>query len=383
MQRILLDTNVLMNRKIGGHVVLPVVQELDRLKTAEGEKGKQARDAIYDIYKNPETYPILYVDGEMSIQENEKVDDYLLRVAEQLGFELYTYDLSLYLKAILKDIDAKFLGTDAIEQENYTGIYYLNNEEYSEVCTGNSEKYPENCYLVFDKYLFKVKDKKAVPINYQAKTNSIYLGEVTPRNPEQKCLMDALCSDVPIVLAGGKPGSGKSYLMLSYALQELAKGRITKLVVVTNNSFTQDSREIGALPGGLLDKELMHIGPLIDILGLDRIQQMVEKEEIEILPISIARGRSFSKSIIWASEAQNLTSSHMKLLVSRIGDKTRLFIDGDIKQADSKKFARNSGIRLLLKLSQTSQAHLFAAVKLQKVERSEAAQLAEVLDDLE
>lgn len=382
MREKLLDTNVLMNRKIGGVVVLPVIEELDRLKTAEGEKGKQARDAIYDIYKNQDRYTILLPTESLTKGLEEKVDDYLLRVADQMDYELYTYDLSLYLKAMAQEIPAKFLGTDEIEQEKYSGVEYLTPEQYADFCETKVADYPDNCYMIFENYAYKVKDKKATMIQ-RLSTSSSALGHVNPRNIEQFCLMDGLYSDSPIVIAAGKAGSGKSYLLLSYALQELLKGRIDKIVVVTNNSFTQDSREIGAVPGGLLDKELMHLGPLLDILGPFAIEEYVEKGQIEILPISIARGRSFNKSILWASEAQNLTDSHMKLLISRLGENSRLFIDGDVKQADSKKFARNSGIRLAMKLTHTPYAHMISVIRLQKIERSAAAQLADVLDEID
>lgn len=381
MREKLLDTNVLMNREIGGVVVLPVIEELDRLKTAEGEKGQSARNAIYDLYKNQEKYTFLLSEGHLKREDNETVDDYLLRIAEQMDYELQTYDLSLYLKALAKEIEANFLGTDEIEKEAYSGVVYLTPEQYADFCTNGIADYPDNCYLIYQNYAYKVKDKTAEMIHY-FETNSKVLGKVKARNIEQDCLMDALHSESSIVVAAGKPGSGKSYLLLSYAIQELTKGKIDKLVVITNNSFTKDSREIGAVPGGLLEKELMHLGPLLDILGPFEIEDYVAKGQIEILPISVARGRSFNKSILWASEAQNLTDSHMKLLVSRLGNNSRLFIDGDIKQTDSKKFARNSGIRLVIKLAHTSYAHMISVVKLQKVERSAAAQLADVLDEI-
>lgn len=68
------------------------------------------------------------------------------------------------------------------------------------------------------------------------------------------------------------------------------------------------------------------------------------------MPISLARGRNIEDSIILVNEAQNLTEEHIKLLVARCGKGTRIFFDGDIKQADSNIFRQKSGLKLLTKL---------------------------------
>ena len=104
---------------------------------------------------------------------------------------------------------------------------------------------------------------------------------------------------------------------------------------------------------------------------------MYEKGQLELLPISIARGRSFDNSIILVNEAQNLTEDHVKLLVARCGENTRIFFDGDIKQADANVFRQKSGLKLLTKLRFSKEfSNLFSAVKLESIERSKTAQCA-------
>ena len=188
--------------------------------------------------------------------------------------------------------------------------------------------------------------------------------------------------DIPVVCATGKPGSGKSYIMLNYALTQLEKGRINKLVFIPANAYVKDSFDIAALPGGLLDKQEHMLGPLIDLVGIAKVKYLVNNDMIEVLPIAVSRGRSFTNSILYCSEAQNLSEDHMQLLISRLGDKSRLFVDGDYQgQIDKKVFENKNGIRLLLNLANTKEASLFGTVKLEKIERSRIAQLAEVLSD--
>lgn len=110
---------------------------------------------------------------------------------------------------------------------------------------------------------------------------------------------------------------------------------------------------------------------------------MIELEELEVVPIASIRGRSFSNAIVIINEAQNLTEYHIKLLISRCGENSRVFFDGDLKQTDSLIFKDKSGLKLLLKLRESPiYSKIFAAVKLRRIERSLVAQAAEYLDEI-
>lgn len=140
--------------------------------------------------------------------------------------------------------------------------------------------------------------------------------------------------------------------------------------------------EVGTLPGELLMKISGQIGPLIDLVGIDRVQSMIELEELEVVPIASIRGRSFSNTIVIINEAQNLTEYHIKLLISRCGENSRIFFDGDLKQTDSLIFKDKSGLKLLLKLRESPiYSKIFAVIKLRRIERSLVAQAAEYLDE--
>lgn len=106
-------------------------------------------------------------------------------------------------------------------------------------------------------------------------------------------------------------------------------------------------------------------------------------EQLEIVPMSFIRGRSFQDSIIIVNEAQNLTEDHVKLLIARCGEGSRIFFDGDFKQADSAIFRNKNGLKLLLNLRKSPiYSKIFATVKLVTIERSLTAQASSYLDDL-
>lgn len=171
--------------------------------------------------------------------------------------------------------------------------------------------------------------------------------------------------------------------LTNYALEQLEKGKIDKIVWVPNNAFNDNSREIAALPGTLFEKELPFIGSLIDIIGETEAERLLSNGLLEIVPISIMRGRNFKNCIILVNEAQNLTEEHIKLLVGRCAEGSRIFFDGDIKQVDSYVFKNKNGLKLLLNLADSEKfSKIFGVVTLNTIERSLVAQASDYLDNI-
>lgn len=176
----------------------------------------------------------------------------------------------------------------------------------------------------------------------------------------------------------------KSFNINNFALSELEHGKINKIVYIPNNAYVANTIDIGALPGNVLEKSLGQIGPLIDLVGIDMVNKMIQEETLEIVPMGFVRGRSFANSIIIANEAQNLTRDHVKLLLARVGEESRIFFDGDYRQADNFLFKEKSGLLHLSKLSDSSVfSQIFGSIKLLKVERSLTAQAADYLEEIE
>lgn len=211
--------------------------------------------------------------------------------------------------------------------------------------------------------------------------NNNYTGKIKPVNPQQELAFDMLQDkNITIKVLTGRFGSGKTFLMISTALQLISEGKFDKLVWVRNNQEVKDTKALGALPGEAFDKLLPFAMPIADHCGgIDGLELLIKQGKIEIEHLGWIRGRSFSNSIIMCSEAENLTKQHVQLLIGRVGKESNLWLDGDFKQVDSKVFEENNGLRIAIEKLKGNK--LFGYVNLEKSERSETAALADLLDD--
>ena len=387
-------------------ITLDVLKELDGLKKhTNPEIAFKARRAAVYISRNMD---------KINFHENtfnKPTDDKLIDAAKELGATLITNDVYLKVKATLANVMTKGYS----QKDSYSGVFYwypeftetFANEQLENIYEKGeipealvNEQFYENQYVIIknkeiavedkngeidyeDIGAFVVKDGKLKGVGRQ-KISNMYIDKIFPKNIEQTCLFHALNNkDNTIIYAGGSYGRGKSFILNNYALQELEQGSINKIVYVPNNAFTENTMDIGALPGGLFEKIEGQIGPLIDLIGIDAVQRLISQEQLEIVPMGFIRGRSFTNSIIIVNESQNLTEDHLKLLIGRCGDNSRIFFDGDIKQADSQLFRDKNGLKLLLNLRKSPiYSKMFATVKLTKTERSQTAQAASYLDQV-
>lgn len=418
----ILDTNILMDNAANeGIIPLPVLYELDGLKNQPGERGWQARRAIKRIAEN-ENFEIRVSESEAeniwhgSLQ-HMTVDQQLVSIALEDSRTLVTNDLALSALA-----EACGVNTESVELEDNEinlseGVEYISPEEYSEILEHrwtNPNDYKVNTFLIYsehdvgiDAFRLKRQGDSLVPIRVRRDPISGPHCVTHPRNLEQACLFNLIQDEeVGIVIGTGNYGTGKSYAFMSYlanrqaevigqymdkadngmswdAYPEKVFGKNPpRIVVIPNNAQAADTRELAALPGGVLDKELVYLGSLNDFLGETTVREWYELGWIEIIPMSVLRGRNIENAIIYVQEAQNLTREHVKLIVGRVGAGSRVFFDGDIKQTDRKVFQNNNGLVLLNKMRDEGEP-LIGTVRLQTIERSAIAQLAERLDELE
>ncbi len=218
-----------------------------------------------------------------------------------------------------------------------------------------------------------------VPIKYK-NLNTTYAGKIKPLNDQQKIAFDLLQNDdITIKLLLGVYGSGKDFLMVNHAIDLIEKGKYDKIVWVRNNIEVKDTKELGFLPGSMFEKIYPFAAILADCLGGEvALERAITDGWVEIQPLGFIRGRSFSRSIIYCSEAENLTKQHIQLLIGRVGEGSTLWINGDLRQIDDVAFERNNGIQKLIdKLAGNER---FGTVYLPITERSETARLADLLD---
>lgn len=207
-----------------------------------------------------------------------------------------------------------------------------------------------------------------------------FLGTIKPRNAQQQMAIDLLYhADTTVKILTGKFGTGKDLLMCAAAIDMLERGKYDKIVYVRNNIEVKNSKPIGFLPGSNDEKLLPYAMPLADHLGgADGLNLMVSSGKIEIAHLGFIRGRDIKNSIIYCSEAENMTKEHIQLLLGRVGEGSALWINGDFRQCDADVFQKNSG--MMVAVNRLKGHPRFGYVKLMKTERSETAAMADLLD---
>lgn len=414
---LVIDTNILLDfpqiiEEETDELVIAtdVLKELDGLKLHQNfDVSYKARRAAVIISHNLDK---LIWDCSLEKERYDSVDDKLIAITKRRDAILVTNDVYLKVKAITKGVKTQAYG----KTEAYTGVkevlitpehdtmvgQILETGEipdelgkvyenqfvlFKDVTSPFVNKHGETDYAIYDSFVCSGGYLHHLCEDYELRIKNEWCDKpdkgIGPRNPEQKCLFNILNDrNITIVYAGGKFGTGKSFIMNNFALQEVERGRIKKIVYVPNNSYTENTIDIGALPGELLDKVAGQIGPLVDLVGIDKVQDMITHNQLEVVNMGSIRGRSFSDSIIIVNEAQNLTEDHIKLLIGRVGEGSRIFFDGDLKQADSAVFRNRNGLKLLLNLRKSPiYSRIFATVQLKLTERSLTAQAASYLDE--
>jgi len=158
-----------------------------------------------------------------------------------------------------------------------------------------------------------------------------------PRNKSQSKLFHYLNKeDCKIVLASGPAGTGKTLFSVEQGIKGFLNGKYKK-IIFTRPTVGVDEN-IGFLPGSLEEKMLPWMRPIYDIfhnfISQSELTHLIEEQKIEISPLGFMRGRTFKNCWIVADEMQNSTISQMKMLLTRIGENTRLVITGDCEQND-------------------------------------------------
>ena len=161
--------------------------------------------------------------------------------------------------------------------------------------------------------------------------------ELTPRNAHQRRYINLLNDwSKTILFAVGPAGTGKTMLAVQAAIRSFNAKEIDK-IIVTRPAVSVDE-EHGFLPGSLTEKMEPWTKPIFDVFyehwSHRQVEYFLEEGKIEISPLAYMRGRTFKRAWIIADEMQNATASQMKMLLTRIGDDSRMVVTGDLKQGD-------------------------------------------------
>lgn len=419
---VLPDTNVLLSNPslLDDYNVIIlgcVLRELEKHKSSRREElSYQSRIATRYLKdrrrESPET--LRFVAGDYDSEEvlgkdfhNEYFDNQIVAACLKLGVSLISFDILLQFKAESFDIDVISLDEDIPDDvTNYTGIKELyitpsDEKDASLLASIYEEGYVEDLEMVMGQYLLiwdkespqhnergdligydvietlKFDGNKLVKLKYKP-TEDMFMGKTKPINIKQRFAFDLMQNKegVGALILGGA-GSGKDHIIAAHMMQALQKEEIDKIVFVRNTQPLKDSGETGFLKGSLVDKMMPWIYPLADqIGGMDAVEMLIEKGKIEIQHFESIRGRSFNRCGVWVTEIQTMNDYHSKVLVSRMGEGSILYANGDIKQSDSDYNKHNSAINTLKKLKGNP---MFGVVTLDKTERSDFAALSELL----
>ena len=169
-------------------------------------------------------------------------------------------------------------------------------------------------------------------------------------------------------------------LLVSAALEAIEKHKFEKIVWIRNNVQVKDTDNLGALPGTELDKMLPYVMPFADHCGgVEGVKRLIDDGILEVIPLGFLRGRSIRNAVIISSEAENLSKSHIQLLLGRVDEGSQLWLDADVRQRDRDIFVKSAGLETMI--DKLKGNPLFGYVHLQKSERSATAQLADLLND--
>ena len=416
-----LDTNVMVhdpnspwNFKDNIVIIpLPVLSELDQLKTKEGAVGASARAVcrrLYSLLTSSSDKIQTEQGGEIQFQtlptegKNPQLgskyyaDNIILEYVQQNpGYILVTKDLAMTLKGRALGLRVQDYKNDKSESRGQR-TFRLSHAE----TVDNPQEFQLRRYGTANEYAtVKVPDFESIPLRSEGRDGfrilKNYISYMTgnsdgatislpcniriqPRNAEQWMLWDAIANTrVKLVTAIGKAGTGKTFIALSAALSETLIKRRYERIYITRPVVTI-GRDLGALPGTMEEKMHPYLQPYFDNLAAifrerDAYMKYVNNGTLTVEALTYIRGRNLENSIMIVDEAQNLTPHEAKTIITRMGRGSKLILLGDPDQIDSPYLDKNSN-GLVYTQTKLRGSDLTAGVVLMRGERSELAELA-------
>ena len=175
---------------------------------------------------------------------------------------------------------------------------------------------------------------------------------IKPRSENQQRLIDTYEKN-DMVFAVGPAGTGKTYLSIALAVKALKEKTVKKIIL--SRPAVEAGEKLGFLPGDMKDKIDPYLQPLYDaledMLPQLKLQDMLEKHQIQIAPLAFMRGRTLSDAIVILDEAQNTTPQQIRMFLTRMGWNTKMIITGDTSQIDLPRTQKSGLVEALQILS--------------------------------
>ena len=190
--------------------------------------------------------------------------------------------------------------------------------------------------------------------------------QLIPKSLSQEHYIELLQDPtINVVLAAGPAGTGKTMMAVIAAIQAFRRGDVDRLII-TRPAVGVDGERHGFLPGDLNSKMEPWTRPIFDVLheyySTKDTARMLEEQTIEISPLAYLRGRTFKRSWIIFDEAQNSTENQMKMVLTRLGEDSKMVITGDLRQHD-RKFDEENGFRDFIQRIKTQGSSMISLVE--------------------
>ncbi len=268
------------------------------------------------VYSENNSLSIIFQNNELLLGVAGEFNNNLKELEKITETSLYSRGNSILVKS---DPEKNNIVKNAIQ---FLTEQYINN--------GTIEK--KDIISSVNKFMINEKNNSDKKIEYIIKTPK---KSVIPRSEKQKDYVRAL-KDSDIIISAGPAGTGKTFLAVAVALTMLLDKKIERIIL--SRPAVEAGERLGFLPGDMREKVDPYLRPLYDslydLLDFEKIQKKIEVGDIEIAPLAFMRGRTLKNSFAILDEAQNATDTQIKMFLTRIGENSKIVINGDPSQID-------------------------------------------------
>ena len=276
---------------------------------------KKINSTLKFVYSDNNSLSVIFQDNDLLMGVVGEFNENLKELEKITNTSLYSRGNSILIKSTPKQNE---ITKNAIQ---FLANQFINN--------GGIEK--KDIISSIDKFMIeeKVKNKNISDIIKTPKKS------VIPRSEKQKEYVRALRQS-DIVISAGPAGTGKTFLAVAVGLTLLLDKKIERIIL--SRPAVEAGERLGFLPGDMKEKVDPYLRPLYDSLydlfDYEKIQKMIETGDIEIAPLAFMRGRTLKNSFAILDEAQNATDTQIKMFLTRIGENSKIVINGDPSQID-------------------------------------------------
>ena len=277
---------------------------------------KKFKSELKFVYSENDALSIIFQNNEILLGVVGEFNNNIKQLEEITDTNIYTRGNSILVKSSAKKNELvknaiKFLSEQFIEN-------------------GTIEK--KDIISSVNKFMIDEKINSSKNIEYIIKTPK---KSVIPRSEQQKKYVRAL-KEKEIIISAGPAGTGKTFLAVAVALTMLLEKKIERIIL--SRPAVEAGERLGFLPGDMREKVDPYLRPLYDslydLLDFEKIQKKIEVGDIEIAPLAFMRGRTLKNSFAILDEAQNATDTQIKMFLTRIGENSKIVINGDPSQID-------------------------------------------------